>query len=333
MKLKQLILASILSVLTLLSIGCGPIEKEMVVEIGPSQTAYLVALEKDSQGKFESIEYLETQKVASKRIMLPQRKQVTGRGWGNYRYIPTARVIMVDRAPVSRKWTGDRNSTTEGNNVDTNASTSPLEVESLDSIGFAVGVTITARIDEKDASMFLYYNAGRQLSEVIDTNIKSFILARLSEEFGAVPLSACRLQKNRIFNLVEKEATDFFKKRGITLEYMGLSEGLTYLNVDIQAAIDASFKAEQDKITAQQEQEAQTIRNKTLVAKVTAESQAANQLAQNLNAALAKQRLEIEVMKAKALATMAEKWNGALPANVIPSDNPLMGMFFSAAKK
>lgn len=316
----------------LLLIGCGPVQLEQNVEVGPSETAYLVSLEKDNQGKFESIEYLDKQKVAAKRILLPQRAQSLGRAPWNYRYIPTARVIKVDRKPISRKWTGDRDATTEGANY-TDAATSPLEVESLDSIGFAVGVTITARIDEKDASKFLYYHAGRQLNEVIDTNIKSFVLTRLSEEFGRYNLTDCRKQKNNIFDKVELEATNFFSQRGVTIEYMGLSEGLTYLNPAIQEAIDASFKAEQDKITAQQEQEAQAIRNKTLIAKITAESQAANELAQNLNAALAKQRIEIEVKKADALLKMAEKWNGQMPSNVIPSDNPFMGMFFGAAKK
>lgn len=132
MKLKHL-----LFVLPLLLIGCGPVQLEQNVEVGPSETAYLVSLEKDNQGKFESIEYLDKQKVAAKRILLPQRAQSLGRAPWSYRYIPTARVIKVDRKPISRKWTGDRNATTEGANY-TDAATSPLEVESLDSIGFAI---------------------------------------------------------------------------------------------------------------------------------------------------------------------------------------------------
>jgi hypothetical protein len=52
-----------------------------------------------------------------------------------------------------------------------------------------------------------------------------------------------------------------------------------------------------------------------------------------LSAALAKQRIEIELTRVKALATMAERWDGKLPSNVIPSDNPFMGMFFGATGK
>lgn len=62
MKLKHLLFA-----LPLLMIGCGPVQLESTVEVGPSETAYLVSLEKDNQGKFESIEYLEKQKIAAKR--------------------------------------------------------------------------------------------------------------------------------------------------------------------------------------------------------------------------------------------------------------------------
>lgn len=308
--------------------GCGPVKLEQVVEVGPNETAFLVDLEKDAQGKFQSVEYLESKKVAAKRILLPQREQTTGRGPGSFRWIPTARVIKIDRSLVSRKWTGDASSEAAKDPM-----TAPLEVESLDSIGFAVGVTITARVDETDASRFLYFHAGKQLAEVIDTNVKSFILSRLSSEFGAVPLNDCRKQKNPIFAKVNAETTKFFKEKGITIEYMGLSEGLTYLNASIQESIDASFKAQQEKVTAEQERQAQLIRNQTLISRVTAESQAANELAKNLNAAMAKQRIEIELTRVKALATMAEKWDGKLPSNVIPSDNPFMGMFFGATGK
>ncbi len=317
----------------LLVVGCGPVKLEEVVEVGPNETAFLVDLETDNQGKFESIDFLEKRKVAAKRILLPQREQTTGRGPGAYRWLPTARVIKVDRSLVSRKWTGDRAATTEGAQKDSNAATSPLEVESLDSIGFAVGVTITSRVDEKDAATFLYYHAGKQLSEVIDTNVKSFILARLSEEFGAVSLTDCRSKKNAIFNKVEKEAQEFFKAKGITIEYMGLSEGLTYLDTKIQDAIDKAFLAEQDKITALQEQAAQVIRNQTLVSKVTAESKAANALAQNLNAAMAKQRLELEAKRVEVQLAMAKQWDGKLPSMLVPADNPFTSMLFGSAKK
>lgn len=307
----------------LVLVGCGPVKLEKSVEVGPSETAYLVALETDAQGKFESIEYLEQQKVAAKRILLPQRDRKTGRMWFEYEWIPTARVIKVDRKPVSRKWTTAQSS---------DPTTAPLEVESLDSIGFAVGVTTTARIDEKEASRFLYYHAGRQLEEVIDTNIKSFVLAGLSTEFGKYNLTEARKKKNEIFEKVEKEATVFFKERGITIEYMGLSEGLTYEMPEIQKAIDNSFVAEQSKITAQQEQEAAKIQNQTLIAKVAAESEAANRLAQNLNAAMAKQRLEIEKLRVEAQLEMAKKWNGQLPTNIIPSNNPFLTNLFGAGK-
>ena len=57
-------------------------------------------------------------------------------------------------------------------------------VESKDSIGFAIGVNITAMIQEEDASKFLYYYAGAPLSTVIDNNVRGMVSSILSEEFG-----------------------------------------------------------------------------------------------------------------------------------------------------
>lgn len=305
--------------------GCGPVKLENVVNVEPNETAFMISLEDDNQGKFESIKYLEGKKVAAKRILLPQREQSLGRGSWNYRWIPTARVIKVDRSLVSRKWVGDPKTASS-------PETSPLEVESLDSIGFAVGVTITARIDESDAAKFLYFHSGKQLSEVIDTNIKSFILAKLSTEFGAVPLTACRNKKNEIFSRVTGECKNFFKERGITIEYMGLSEGLTYLNPKVQETIDNSFIAEQSKVTAQQEQEAQTIKNATAISKAKAEAEVARALASNLGAVKAKLQLEIETKKLEIWSEAFKKWNGELPP-LLPDNNPFVTQFFSAFKK
>lgn len=67
-------------------ISCGPPLKEEFTEIEPNETAFVINLESDakSQKQFESIEYLEKQKVAAKRINIPLREKDTGRFWFNY---------------------------------------------------------------------------------------------------------------------------------------------------------------------------------------------------------------------------------------------------------
>ena len=89
--------------------GCGPYPTEQAVEVKNNETAFVVPLEGDSKSKqaqFMSIEYLEKAKVATKRIVIPQRKRSLGRAWFDYEWIPLARVIVVDRSPVTRSgWT------------------------------------------------------------------------------------------------------------------------------------------------------------------------------------------------------------------------------------
>ena len=124
--------------------GCGPYPTEQAVEVKNNETAFVVPLEGDSKSKqaqFMSIEYLEKAKVATKRIIIPLRKRSLGRAWFDYEWIPLARVIVVDRSPVTREWLDK-----EG-----------IKVESLDSVGFTVGVNCTGMIREEDAAKFLYY--------------------------------------------------------------------------------------------------------------------------------------------------------------------------------
>lgn len=56
-------------------VSCGPPLVEVIEEIEPNETAFVISLEDDAdkQQQFESVEYLEKQKVAAKRINIPTR--------------------------------------------------------------------------------------------------------------------------------------------------------------------------------------------------------------------------------------------------------------------
>jgi len=79
------------------------------VVIGPNETAFVIPLEGDStaQGRVQSIDALEKAKVMAKRIYLPVRKRDLGRGPANYEWVPTLKVVKVDRSPVTREWTAE----------------------------------------------------------------------------------------------------------------------------------------------------------------------------------------------------------------------------------
>ncbi len=243
----------------------GPYKKEMSVEIAPNETAFVIPLEQgnENQGKFGSEKYLSEKKVAAKRIILPQRKRSTGRMWWSYEYIPTVRVIRVDRSPVTREWT-------DASNTGTNSKKQDVEVESSESIGFGIGVTVTASIPEEWAAKFLYNYNGRSLSEVIDYNVRSYVQDLLTGEFGSRDLSKCQKERAAIFAIMKKETADFFASRGIRIDNIGAAGEFAYKDQAIQDAINAKFTAKMKVEAAQNEVEAA---NKFMTARKSIEAQ------------------------------------------------------------
>ena len=128
---------------------------------------------------------------------------------------------------------------------------------------------------------------------------------------------------------VQKE----FKQRGITINSLGIVGGLIYDSPAIQKAIDDGYVAEQKiKIAEQQrlEQEKINLRNISIA---KAEADAANEFKKASEARVEMVKLEISKIKAEALKMWVVKWNGSMPANIMPQGSQfLMGMD-SAAKK
>ena len=204
--------------------GCGPYPTEQAVEVKNNETAFVVPLEGDSKSKqaqFMSIEYLEKAKVATKRIVIPLRKRSLGRAWFDYEWIPLARVIVVDRSPVTREWLDK-----EG-----------IKVESLDSVGFTVGVNCTSMIREEDAAKFLYYYPGNSLADVMNKNVKGFIQNVLAREFGSRDLSVCQKEKKNIVLDLAKELETHFAQYGITISNVGIADGMSYDNAEVQKTL------------------------------------------------------------------------------------------------
>ena len=295
--------------------GCtGPYQQEVLEEIQPNETAYLVPMEgatKDGQGKFMSIEYLDSAKVAAKRITIPTRKRETGRMSGDYEWIPTVRLIKVDRTPITRSWTS-------ASETGTSPTNQAISVESMESIDFWLGVVCQASIREEDASKFLYWYAGKSLSAVMDDNVRGFVQKILFDEFGSRSLTDGKRSKKEIFAMVEKDAKQLFIQRGVTIEYLGGAEGLTYKDSSIQRAINRAFVAENDKKVAAEENLAQVTRNTTLVQRATAERLAAQQFALAKDAMVAKTQLEIQMIQAQASLEFAKRVEGKLPDSIVP---------------
>ena len=313
-----------LGIFILFTSGClAPPKKELVEEIKTNETAFLVPLEgatKANQAKFMSLDYLENAKLATKRVTLPQRTKVTGRFWYEREWIPTMKVITVNRIPITREWTQDeKTGTTKKNDA--------IWVESKDSIGFAIGVNVTALIAEENAATFLYYYAGADLSSVIDKNIRGFVTSILSREFGNRDLTQCKTDKKEISDLTFNLTKNKFAEMGITVTNLGLVGGLTYEDKEIQNSINNAYVAEMSILQARHERGAQVFNNEKELSIAVTARQAAEEFAKAQEAMVAKVRLDIERIKAEAQLTASKKWNGEVPKSIVPQGaNFLFGL-------
>jgi hypothetical protein len=319
--MKKTIYLVIVIMISFALIGCRkPPKVEIIEPIESNETAFVIPLEgasKSDQGKFMSIDFLEEAKVATKRITIPVRAKKIGRHSWNIEWIPTLKVIKVNRTPVTREWTSSQDTGSSKKNQ-------AISVESKDSIGFDVGVNITAYVTEEDAAIFLYHYSGMALISAIDQNIRGYISAALSREFGARDLQKCKSDKKEISELVLNEARKHFKKLGVTISSFGIVGGLKYDEVEIQKAINDAYSAEMKILQTKNEREAQKNINEMKVEIAIAERRAAEEFAKAQEAMIAKVGLEIKKIQAEAMKRIADKWNGSVPKNVVPQGNMFM---------
>jgi regulator of protease activity HflC (stomatin/prohibitin superfamily) len=231
--------------------GCRrPYDKPEFVTITPSQTAFLVPLVGDSsnQAAFESEEMLLEHKVATKEIQIPHRWVQTGRRNWMGEWKPSATLIIVERKPVARSWESGDSTATSNNKA--------IFGETSDGIGIYVGMNCSAQIEEKDAAKFLYRYNNTPLETIIDTDIKK----KVEDEFNMVTSvytsTELHTHKADIMAVVKENVISHFKEYGITITVLGIKEGFSFENPDIQAAIDAKFASEQDLIIQQNKNEA-----------------------------------------------------------------------------
>ena len=309
MKKKIIALLLLVIVCAFCLTGCRkPYDKPEFMTIEASQTAFLIPLVGDSsnQASFESEELLLEAKVATKEIQIPHRWVQTGRmHWmGDWR--ASATVIVVERKPVSRSWESGDSSATSANKA--------IFGETADNIGIYVGMNCTAMIEEKDAAKFLYRYNNTPLETIIDTDIKKMVEDRFNIETAKYLSTELGVKKGEIVEAVKKYVVDYFKDYGITITVLGLKEGISFENPEIQKALDAKFASEQDLVIQQN-------KNEAALAKAQADAEAILIAAE---AQAEANRLLAESLTDNILAQMYyEKWNGVLPS-VYGADEALL---------
>jgi hypothetical protein len=329
--MKNSLMLFVLCTMVLGSFGCiKPYDKPEYVEIGSSETAFVIPLEGDtkSQAKFDSAAFLETKKVSAKRIQIAHRWNQTGRWETDGQYISTVKVIRVDRSPVTRVWQ------TDGNKGKDQA----IWIESADSVGFSMGWSCTAYIKEEDASNFLYMYPSGSLAAVMDQEIRARIQQVSSRVAAMYKLDDLRGKKNELADSVKEDITKFFISRGITITTIGMVGGMTYENPKIQDAIDLTVVSQQEKVNAKAMLDAQEDKNTRIKSEALALAEAARMKAKGeADGQLMKAQAEASGVQAvsKAIADAnsnpqlvslkqievdkirAEKWNGQYPDTIV----------------
>lgn len=285
--------------------GCiKPYDTPEFVTIEASQTAFLIPLTGDTtqQGAFESEEMLAQAKVATKEIQIPHRWVQTGRMSSHGEWRPSAKLIVVERKPVSRSWnSGDTPSTSQD----------AIWGGTSDGVGFYVGMSCSAQINETDATKFLYRFNNTPLEQIIDNEIKTMVKDEFNKESRKYSSSELNANKNNIIDAVKKSVTEYFKEFGITITVLGANEDFSYENADIQKAIDDRFVSEQALVT-------QENNNKVALAKANAEAEvkmieAEAEAKANEKIASSITPIIIQKMQAENEAALIEKWNGVSP--------------------
>lgn len=307
MNIKKLMILSLMIIFVMaLTTGCvKPYHKPVFEEIQSHESAFLVPLEGDTtnQASLKSEEFYKKNLIAQKRIEIPYKWVKTGRFYWQGEYMPTMRLIKVDRSPVTREWTADPTTGTSTRNQG-------FEAESADSIGFITGISCTAQIEKEDAPKFLYRYNGRSLASIMDSEIRNKIGSKLVELYSKMTIEEIRVNKAEVIQKVREEIIPYFKERGITITNIGYIGQLTYLDKEIQRAIN-------DKFVAEKAQQTQEIKNQTEIERAKAEAEAVRIRKQTLQD-------QIELKKLELQEKFLEKWNGVLPQVITGDSNMLM---------
>ena len=314
MKIIKKVLLTLIFVISIFALtSCmRPYDVPEFITIEPSQTAFLIPLvgSTENQDSFESEELLLEAKVATKEIQIPHRWVQMGRQDWYGEWKPSATLIIVERKPVSRSWESGDSTATSANRA--------IFGETADNIGIYVGMNCTAMIEEKDAAKFLYRYNNTPLETIIDTDIKKMVEDRFNIETGLVMSTDLGIKKGEIMEKVRAYVIPYFKDYGITITVLGLKEGISFENPEIQKALDAKFASEQELVIQQN-------KNEAAIAKAEAEAEAiliAARAQAEANELLA-ESITDEILKQMYF----DKWNGELPKYVVgDSSNMLVGI-------
>lgn len=324
---KKFAPVALLNLLVLSTVGCmKPFEPVQLETIAANEEGFLIPYVGDAkkQASTNNEEFLRENLVSTKQIRIPQQWIQTGYQWifynGNWQ--EAAKLIKVDKSPVTREWTADATSGTGNKNE-------AIWVMTSDQVEFSTGWTITARIASRDdAVKFLHNYPSGSLQSVLDTEVRSKLQADFGLEVTDLPMEELRRSATPHIKTVTDSLTKFFSARGITITNLGISGGFVYKNPAIQEKMVEVFTSEQEKSIKMAKFQAQEQENKRVFSEAEGKAKAilATKKAEADGIKLVADAKAYEITKAKEdLATYlglkrleletkkVEKWSGEFP--------------------
>lgn len=230
----------------------------------PNESAFWIpdsGANKDNQSQLESEEYLKANKVAVKRFIVPHQKLS---GSGNFFdfYVPSGRLIIVDRTPFSREWVSPPH---RGTSVKDES----FPCQSKEGLNISVGVSIGASVLEANAAKYLYRfgvlsPAGdrsdpkviftsvyysRKLADVMDDVGRKKVQTIVCDEITSRSFDKANEEAVQMMQSVKQKAGDYFSSVGITLDFIGWADTFTF-DHDVQQSINRRYIASQDQAIA-----------------------------------------------------------------------------------
>lgn len=329
LKMKLLVLAVILIVGLFGATGCVVKEykEPLIVEANPNETLIVVPLEGnnlDTQAKLDSLEYLEQQKIAAKRVELSQKWLKKGRLPNSGDYIPKQQAIKVDRTPVNLEWTAN-------SSTGSSSSNQGIVGEDKNSVSFAVNWYVTATVLEPESAKYLYWYGidqdtikykndwpysvkARWLASVVDTEVRRMVSKLFAERTSQMTLDEIMAGKKEISTYINEEITKHFGKRGISITSSGWTGDITYFDPAVQEAINKEFIADR-QAKAQEKTNAMNLaiaQNEVEIAKQERMAAEERQKAWSI----IQQRRELDILE-DYVTMLNDKWDGKYPSTLL----------------
>jgi hypothetical protein len=248
------------------------------VGIPPEATAFWIPDTGDTtqQTQTQDAAFYNSHTVPGKVFFVPHVKLQEPGWFSQDEFIPAGHMILVDRTPVTREWTGNAS-------TGTSVADQSFQCQTDDGLNVQAAVAIAVSIEPQDAATYLYYFGvqkiipnpddgwigqngnpsdpnspqaqndpnvifssvfyARPLADVMDSVGHGLVEAAVCKAIGSRSLTQANTDYNKIMDEVQLTAQQYLVSRGITIDYIGWAGTFTF-DPDVQTALNNAFDAQ-----------------------------------------------------------------------------------------